>query len=200
MIRPVRQSEIGALADLAARTYAHAFGDEYTPEQLRREMETNRSVAYFEGALKRGNLILVDVERGRLRGYTKIGGDIFPEFEPQPGDHFLTRLYVDPDCQGQGIGRALLEAALAHPRMAEAKRVYLQVRSTNARALKLYRAAGFEIVGNTRLGVGELADKPDFIMMRPSSLIHSADRTQLGQPAQRARAKVTITEANNDAD
>jgi ribosomal protein S18 acetylase RimI-like enzyme len=170
MIRPVRTSELAALADVAARSYAKAFGDSYTPHELAEELKQNRSEQFFRTALKHGDDILVDVEDGKVRGYVLLTKVNFPELTPQPGDELLDRLYVDPNIQGQGIGRRLLEAALLHPRLARARRIFIQVWSENTRALKLYQSAGFDIFGTTRLGVGDLQDSPEYIMMRPAKV------------------------------
>jgi ribosomal protein S18 acetylase RimI-like enzyme len=174
MIRPVQQSEIPALADVAARSYADAFGSTYTPEQLAAELAGHRSEAYFRDALVSGHTILVDVEDGRIRGYSQIAEVDLPELQARSGDQLLDRLYIDPDLQGQGIGRQLIEQTLAHPRLANARRIYLQVRRENHRALGLYRSLGFEVVGHTRLGVGDLQARPDYIMMRPAKVVERA--------------------------
>jgi ribosomal protein S18 acetylase RimI-like enzyme len=170
VIRPVQTTELAALADVAARTYADSFGDTYTPQDLARELAQNRSEAYFRSALEKGDIILVVAEDGQLRGFTQIKAVDLPELDPQPGDQLLDKVYVDPEWQGQGIGRRLLEATLAHPRLSAAKRVFLQVRSNNHRALSLYRSLGFEVVGSTRLGVGDRQREDDYIMMRPAKV------------------------------
>ncbi len=58
----------------------------------------------------------------------------------------LYTLAIDPDCQGQGVGRLLVEDQLAHFRAEGASRVYLEVRSDNTRAIGLYEKLGFKIV------------------------------------------------------
>jgi len=66
----------------------------------------------------------------------------------------LNRPYVETARQGRGIGHALLDAALAHPRLARAPRVRLQVWDENTRAVRLYESAGFRRVGTTRFAIG----------------------------------------------
>ena len=174
MIREVQPADLAALADVAQRSYAHAFGDTMSPQQLKDELGLYRSEAYFRAGLNR-DTVLVYAEGRRILGFAQITGVNLPELTPLPGDQLLDRLYVDPDAQGQGIGRRLLTTALAHPRLAGAKRVFLQVRWQNQRALNLYRSAGFTVAGRTRLGVGELQEDDDYIMMRPVAVREPAD-------------------------
>jgi ribosomal protein S18 acetylase RimI-like enzyme len=51
---------------------------------------------------------------------------------------------VRPEYREQGVGRELLAAAIAHARAAGYCKVTLEVRSDNARAMRAYRAAGFQ--------------------------------------------------------
>lgn len=54
---------------------------------------------------------------------------------------------VHKDLRGQGIGKRLLEAALAHAKDVGLEKVELQVYTDNGPAIKLYDNAGFERVG-----------------------------------------------------
>ncbi len=55
-----------------------------------------------------------------------------------------------PDCRGQGLGTALLQAALGWARSAGVRKVTLEVFATNAPAIRLYRKLGFEEEGRLR--------------------------------------------------
>jgi ribosomal-protein-alanine N-acetyltransferase len=63
------------------------------------------------------------------------------------GEGEIANLAVTPSGWGQGIGRALLDAALAESLVRGAESVYLEVRASNERARRLYRSRGFEEVG-----------------------------------------------------
>jgi ribosomal-protein-alanine N-acetyltransferase len=54
---------------------------------------------------------------------------------------------VAPECRNVGLGRALLERAVAELRAAGAKRLFLEVEDGNEPALKLYRWLGAVEVG-----------------------------------------------------
>ncbi|HUU15369.1 MAG TPA: ribosomal protein S18-alanine N-acetyltransferase [Terriglobia bacterium] len=57
----------------------------------------------------------------------------------------LRNMAVDPDHREQGVGRALLEDARRRLLEAGAKRVFLEVRTSNKPALALYYSMGFAI-------------------------------------------------------
>lgn len=59
----------------------------------------------------------------------------------------LARIGVLPKFRGRGFARKLLAAGLEIWRERGAKRIFLEVRESNAAALHLYRSRGFEIVG-----------------------------------------------------
>ncbi|MDE2604425.1 MAG: GNAT family N-acetyltransferase [Burkholderiales bacterium] len=56
-------------------------------------------------------------------------------------------MYVAPEAAGRGVGRALLEALLAHARAEGIASLVLTVTEGNAQARRLYAAAGFRSFG-----------------------------------------------------
>ena len=99
----------------------------------------------FFTALHTPGDVLVAEAAGAVLGYVRI--------EPLPGpaaaQHvmIINGLAVAPSSQGQGLGRQLVDAALATARDRNARKVVLHVLSTNHRAIALYRRAGFEQEG-----------------------------------------------------
>jgi ribosomal-protein-alanine N-acetyltransferase len=59
----------------------------------------------------------------------------------------ILTLCVVPACRNSGLGRALLDAAVAALRQAGAKTLFLEVEDGNAAALRLYRSFGAVPVG-----------------------------------------------------
>jgi ribosomal protein S18 acetylase RimI-like enzyme len=155
-IRPARSSDVRALSELAQRTWADAFADGLAPDDAATDLEETRSEAYFADAL-RTQTILVAEEDGALLGYVQFGDVGIPEDDVEPGDQGLHRLYVETALQGRGLGRRLLEAALEHPRLAQARRIFLQVWDRNERAVGLYESVGFQAAGTTTFTVGSQA-------------------------------------------
>jgi diamine N-acetyltransferase len=167
-IEPVQTAELVELADLAARTFADAFGDSMEPDDLKQSLADDRSAAYFMRALKECT-ILVAKHGGKIAGYVQYGPVKMEEADATKDDRELGRLYVDTALQGYGIGRQLMDEALGDPEMKHAPRVFLQVWEENHRALAMYEGYGFKKCGVTTF---EIAGKPaqDLIMVRNQNI------------------------------
>jgi [ribosomal protein S18]-alanine N-acetyltransferase len=64
-----------------------------------------------------------------------------------PFEYEVHTIGVDPEYQGQGVGRRLLEELL---KFADGGVVYLEVRTDNEVAIALYRSVGFDEIGLRR--------------------------------------------------
>jgi ribosomal protein S18 acetylase RimI-like enzyme len=77
------------------------------------------------------------------------GPDGFAQLRVRPSlytgalDAYLEELYVVPERRGQGLGRALLQAAMAHARERGAARIDLGTSEDDVAARALYESAGF---------------------------------------------------------
>lgn len=65
-------------------------------------------------------------------------------------DAEIIRIATDSRCRRQGIGSMLLEALLAEVHKRDIHSIFLEVRSSNMPAIKLYEHAGFERAGVRR--------------------------------------------------
>jgi ribosomal-protein-alanine N-acetyltransferase len=66
------------------------------------------------------------------------------------GEAHILNLCVRPESQGRGFARRMLEYLLSLASADAVQTVFLEVRPSNLRALKLYRSAGFCEVGVRR--------------------------------------------------
>jgi len=92
--------------------------------------------------------VLVALAGGEVAGYVRLG-----RATPlAASDHVLTvtGIGVDPARQGRGVGRALLDAAVAEARARGARRLTLRVLGPNESARRLYDGAGFVVEGIQR--------------------------------------------------
>ena len=83
--------------------------------------------------------LAADAAGGALAGYA-LWSDVEDEGE-------ILNIAVAPAARRHGIGRALLDAALAALREGGVRTVFLEVRRSNDAAIALYRAAGFQSLG-----------------------------------------------------
>jgi diamine N-acetyltransferase len=163
-VRAAEEADVPAISALAKRTWADAFGSSVSSEDRAAELEKTRSEEYFRSALAADTILVAELD-GDLVGYVQFGDVRIPEVEAQPCDQGLHRVYVETDLHGRGIGRELVNAALAHPRLAAARRVYLAVWEKNANAIGLYESLGFRTVGTTRFTVGSGEVAEDLVMV-----------------------------------
>jgi len=164
VIRPALPSDVPALSELSKRAWADAFGQPLTLEDLASELEESRSEAYFTDALNETTILLAEQD-GALRGYVQLGDVKIPEVEVLPGDQGLRRLYVDTEMQGRGFGRRLMDAALDHPRLASANRIFLTVWDQNEGAMRLYGSFGFKMIGTTSVRIADKEVGEDLVMV-----------------------------------
>jgi ribosomal-protein-alanine N-acetyltransferase len=127
----LRREELARCAELERTLFA---GEEPWSEQA------------FRSELAVGNYYLgAHVEEAGLVGYA--GLSLLGWVGTQEAE--VHTIGVDPQWQGKGIGKALLEALLARADEAKAP-VFLEVRTDNVRAIKLYEAHGFVRMGVRR--------------------------------------------------
>lgn len=76
----------------------------------------------------------------------------------------LDKLYVHPEHQRRGLGRALLRAIEAWARKRRARRLWLQVNRGNEAAIRAYERYGFAIVESRVFDIGGGFVMDDYLM------------------------------------
>lgn len=124
-LRPITTSCLPAVLAVEQRAYSHPWTDGNFRDALR--------VGYEAQALWAGDELLGYYIA--MRGVDEV---------------HLLNLTVSPDHQGRGLGRLLLEALAAWSCAQGIGWLWLEVRASNSRALRLYEARGFRRVGLRR--------------------------------------------------
>lgn len=160
MIRSATSDDIPALTALAQATYTAAFGHSFLPDDLTAHLERELSEARF-AQIVRDDTVLVAERDGQLIGYVQLG------VTEVPGQWELRRLYVRAEFQSQGVGSALMDAALSHPILPPDAPLVLDVWEHNPGAQRFYRRYGFEIVGTQSFEVASGRETSlDLLMVR----------------------------------
>jgi RimJ/RimL family protein N-acetyltransferase len=137
-IRPATPADDAALLAIDAATWSAFVSPAPAPPA---------DAAFFD----RGSApedVLVAVGDGAVVGYAAIGPSI-----PVPSNaHVMVvrSLAVVPAQQGRGIGRRLVQAAVAEAGARGARRLRLRVLGPNAAARRVYEACGFVVEGVMR--------------------------------------------------
>jgi ribosomal protein S18 acetylase RimI-like enzyme len=99
-------------------------------------------------------------------GYANTGPCRLPHPQVQPHHGELYRLYLSQAQQGLGLGRSLMDTALAWLERDYPGPLWLGVWSGNLKAQDFYARYGFEKVGEYEFPVGATRDH-EFILRRP---------------------------------
>lgn len=103
-IRALSRDELDLASALCMASFQHTVAP-HLPAQGCATFAEVASAGAFAERLQGDNLMLVCEARGRLAGLVEL----------KEGRH-VAMLFVTPDCQRQGVGRRLIEAALQHAR------------------------------------------------------------------------------------
>jgi ribosomal-protein-alanine N-acetyltransferase len=126
-----------ALAEALAAHHALSFAEAWSADSFARML----AIPGTFGAVARG--------AGEIVGFVlaRAGG----------GEGEILTIGVDPQKRRQGVGRALLTAAIAEARRRGATDIFLEVGEDNEAALSLYLREGFHAIGR-RPGYYRVAD------------------------------------------
>lgn len=136
MLGPADATLYRSLRLRALREHPDAFTSSYSEDREQPvEVAAQRLAAHaFWGAYRHGELYgFVGLER-ELRAKNRHKATVMG-------------MYVAPEAWGQGVGRALLAALIAHARANGLQSLVLTVTEGNERARRLYEAAGFRSFG-----------------------------------------------------
>ncbi|MBU2549108.1 MAG: GNAT family N-acetyltransferase [Proteobacteria bacterium] len=139
-------------------------------EAFRSIAETHRFPPSFTNEARGRNLVAFFLEHDEWTGLVaemdgRPVGSLF--VDERDAIHGIGPVSVSPECQGRGVGRALMQAALSHCR--EAPGVRLTQDAFNTASMALYASLGFEIREPVALLKGTIDPSalPERIEVRP---------------------------------
>lgn len=161
-------ADIPQLQQLMRTTFTETFGHLYPPAHLAAYLDSAYAAGQLETELTdpRNYWQLILDDSGAPIAYLECVPAHLPHPDCRPEHGEVERIYILKSGQGRGLGRRLMELAVAHlgERYGDAPQ-WLGVWSENLRAQSLYRAFGFEKAGEYKFVVGETEDH-DFIFRR----------------------------------
>jgi ribosomal protein S18 acetylase RimI-like enzyme len=155
-IRPLDIIDIPLVIDLAWRIWPVAYAGILTPEQIENLLARIYDVENLQKEWAEGHRFWAayddEVAVGYASGYR------------EDAVVWLKKLYVLPECQGRGVGRALLQTVIAA--FVPAQEIRLLVNSGNHAAQKFYTRCGFSRAREVPVQMGDF-QFTDFVYVKP---------------------------------
>lgn len=161
VLRAPIQADVPALSVLSIASFVHKFGALYRPQDLLPFLHDTYAPAALEREIAApGRLYRLAEQGGVLVGWCKLGHDCgFPDHARGQRVMELKQLYAAPNAAGSGIGRALMDWAMAEFTARGADEVQLSVWSRNEGAQRFYSRYGFEKQADVTFRVGAQLDE-----------------------------------------
>ena len=143
IVRPAESRDMAALAAIYGHHVLHGFGTFEEVPPSADELEARR-----QAVVARGLPYLLAEEAGRVLGFAYAG-----PFRPRAAYRYTVEdsVYIAPDMQGRGVGKAVLSAVIAACESLGIRQVVAVIGdSGNAGSIGLHKALGF-----THQGVGQ---------------------------------------------
>lgn len=166
-LRPAVAADAPALSVLGVAAFVHKFGQLYRPADLLPFLlETHSEAAVRAEIANPRRAYMLAEQGGALVGWCKLALECgFPSHARGASTMELKQLYTAPNATGGGIGRALMDWAMAEFARAGADEVQLSVWSGNDGAQRFYSRYGFAKVADITFRVGEQLDE-EFLFAR----------------------------------
>jgi diamine N-acetyltransferase len=139
VLRKATPADLPRIAALSCWVWLNSYADQGVSASFARYVEQAFDTAALLRSLQREPMWIIE-DGEYLQAWAELDGSVAPDKIE------LSRLYVAPPCQGQGLGARLLH----HVRAVNAQRsLWLSAWEGNAGALRFYRREGATLLGET---------------------------------------------------
>jgi ribosomal protein S18 acetylase RimI-like enzyme len=166
-IRRCTVDDAAMVASLGARLFTETYGPTHPEPELSRYLARSFPVDGIRDTLADENVTVFVVEDdGSAIAYAYLRASPEPPAGVKGDRAFeIVRFYVDPACQGRGVGAALMEKCFEDARARSADVIWLQVWKEAPWAVGFYQRMGFSVVGSAPFYFGDRIGD-DHIMSR----------------------------------
>lgn len=149
-VREAQPADAEAIADVHVRGWQWGYRD-LLPAEALAKLDVSKRAAWWTQVLAGafdGSAVWVAERDGAVIGFAAAGPSRDEGAPEDEGE--LYALYLREDAAGQGVGHALLDAAVEDLRERGAANIVLWVLASNARARSFYEKAGWAPDGGTK--------------------------------------------------
>jgi GNAT superfamily N-acetyltransferase len=149
-IRAAEPSDAREIAEVHVRGWQWGYRDLLPSEVLDALSVDRREEGWNEilSSLPDGATVLVALQSERIVGFAGVGPSRDDDATESSGE--LSSLYLEEEVAGTGVGRALMDSAVAVSRSAGYHELRLWVLERNSRARRFYEAAGLRPDGTAK--------------------------------------------------
>jgi len=152
-----RVDDAAALSLIGQATFVETFAGILDGQAIIEHCQTAHAQEQYRQWLQQSNYQFwtAELQPGLAPvGYLMVAPPQLPLEDIDAADLEIKRIYLLSKFQGGGVGKRLLEQALAYARLHNARRLLLGVYAHNAAAIGFYQHMGFEKIGTRRFNVG----------------------------------------------
>jgi diamine N-acetyltransferase len=155
-IRTATQLDIPVIKNIAYQTWPSAYQDILTPSALDYMLQYFYSTEALIQQMESGQIFFIAEQRHQPIGFASVSKYDAPIYK-------LNKLYVLPDLQKAGAGKALMNEAIRIARSNNAKQLILNVNRNNV-AKDFYSKMGFIIIKEENIDLGHGIVQEDYVM------------------------------------
>lgn len=157
-IRKATQFDLSVIQDIAYKTWPSTYGNILTPDSLNYMLGYFYSLDALKDQMQKGQEFFIAELNNAAIGFASIS-----KYEKET--YKLNKLYVLPNIQKSGAGKALMDHVTEIIRSHEAKQLILNVNRNNP-AKGFYERLGFTILKEEDVDLGNGVIQEDYVMIK----------------------------------
>lgn len=158
-IRQLAKEELPKVQSIAHRTWPSTFANILSPEQIEYMLNWMYSLDMLESQVDNRHTFLLAEDEGKELGFA--GFELNYSEGPKAKLH---KIYLLPEAQGKGAGKALILEVADRARKAGQKSLLLNVNKYNKKAIEFYNRIGFQEIYKEVIDIGNGYVMDDVVM------------------------------------
>lgn len=167
VVRPATEGDVDALGRIGPAAYEAAYAYLWDDQAaLAAQLDTFREPAFANALQREDTHVWVSDVDGEPVGFLSLVMNSPNPITQENNGAEIPRVYLVPTAQRAGLGRRMLDAAVAHARAAQLSHVWLDVMASAEGAIQSYRRWGFVELGRKRFARPVKPELADMIVLR----------------------------------
>ena len=162
-IQQAGEEDIPVIQELAERTWAVAYASILPPAQMTYMLDLFYSTEALREQMNKGHQFILCMDDAEAVGFASYSPKDDDTASSSKSVYRLHKIYIDPDQQGKGVGKLLLDHIINDIRPHGATHLELNVNRHNA-AIGFYKKYGFVILYEEDIDIGNGYFMNDYVM------------------------------------